>query len=51
MATFQEPYLFDTRIGMTLSASYYTRFFFDWAEARTGGRIGLGYQFAFAPDL
>lgn len=51
MATFQEPYLFDTRVGMTLSASYYTRFFFDWAEARTGGRIGFGYQFAFAPDL
>jgi len=51
MATFQEPYLFDTRIGLSLSASYYTRFFFDWAEARTGGRIGLGYQFQFAPDL
>jgi outer membrane protein insertion porin family len=51
MATFQEPYLFDTRIGLSLSASYYTRFFYDWAEARTGGRIGLGYQFAFAPDL
>ena len=51
MATFQEPYLFDTRIGLSLSASYYTRFFSDWAEARTGGRIGLGYQFAFAPDL
>jgi len=51
MATFQEPYLFDTRIGLSLSASYYTRFFYDWAEARTGGRIGLGYQFQFAPDL
>jgi outer membrane protein insertion porin family len=51
MATFQEPYLFDTRIGLSLSASYYTRFFFDWAEARTGGRVGLGYQFQFAPDL
>ena len=51
MATFQEPYLFDTRIGLSLSASYYTRAFFDWAESRTGGRIGLGYQFAFAPDL
>jgi outer membrane protein insertion porin family len=51
MATFQEPYLFDTRIGLSLSASYFTRFFFDWAEARTGGRIGLGYQFQFAPDL
>jgi outer membrane protein insertion porin family len=51
MATFQEPYLFDTRIGLSLSASYYTRYFFDWAEARTGGRVGLGYQFAFAPDL
>jgi outer membrane protein insertion porin family len=51
MATFQEPYLFDTRIGLSLSASYYTRFFYDWAEARTGGRVGLGYQFQFAPDL
>ncbi len=51
VATFQEPYLFNSRVGMTLSASYYTRFFFDWAEARTGGRVGFGYQFAFAPDL
>jgi outer membrane protein insertion porin family len=51
MATFQEPYLFDTRIGLSLSASYYTRYFYDWAEARTGGRVGLGYQFQFAPDL
>jgi outer membrane protein insertion porin family len=50
-ATFQEPYLFDTRIGLSTSASYFTRYFFDWAEARVGGRIGLGYQFAFAPDL
>ena len=50
-ATFQEPYLFDTRIGLSLSASYYTRYFYDWAEARTGGRIGLGYQFVFAPNL
>ncbi|NBX30560.1 hypothetical protein EBR04_09015, partial [bacterium] len=50
-ATFQEPYLFDTRIGLSTSASYYTRFFYDWAEARMGGRIGLGYQFQFAPNL
>ncbi|MBM3955092.1 MAG: hypothetical protein FJ309_10835 [Planctomycetes bacterium] len=50
-ATFQEPYLFDTRIGLSTSASYYTRYFYDWAEARVGGRVGLGYQFAFAPDL
>jgi len=51
MATFQEPYLFDTRVGMSLSASYFTRWFPDWGEARTGGRVGFGYQFAFAPDL
>jgi outer membrane protein insertion porin family len=50
-ATFQEPYLFDTRIGLSASGSYFTRFFFDWAEGRVGGRLGLGYQFAFAPDL
>ena len=50
-ATFQEPYLFDTRIGLSTSASYFTRYFYDWAEARVGGRIGLGYQFQFAPNL
>ena len=50
-ATFQEPYLFDTRVGLSTSASYFTRYFYDWAEGRVGGRIGLGYQFAFAPDL
>jgi outer membrane protein insertion porin family len=50
-ATFQEPYLFDTRIGLSTSASYFTRYFYDWAEERLGGRVGLGYQFAFAPDL
>jgi outer membrane protein insertion porin family len=50
-ATFQEPYLFDTRIGLSASGSYFTRYFFDWAEGRIGGRLGLGYQFAFAPDL
>ncbi len=50
-ATFQEPYLFDTRIGLSTSFSYFTRYFFDWAEERLGGRVGLGYQFAFAPDL
>jgi outer membrane protein insertion porin family len=50
-ATFQEPYLFDTRIGLSTSASYYTRYFYDWAEARIGGRVGLGYQFVFAPNL
>ena len=50
-ATFQEPYLFDTRIGLSTSASYYTRYFYDWAESRIGGRVGLGYQFAFAPNL
>ena len=50
-ATFQEPYLFDTRIGLSTSASYFTRYFYDWSEGRVGGRVGLGYQFAFAPDL
>ncbi|MFM8283584.1 MAG: POTRA domain-containing protein, partial [Planctomycetaceae bacterium] len=50
-ATFQEPYLFDTRIGLSTSASYFTRYFYDWSEGRVGGRVGLGYQFAFAPNL
>ena len=36
-ATFQEPYLFDTRVGLSTSASYFTRYFYDWAEGRVGG--------------
>ena len=44
IATFQEPYLFDTPVSFGLSGSYYTRRYRDWNEQRLGGRTSLGYQ-------
>jgi outer membrane protein insertion porin family len=47
--TFQEPYLFNTAVGLNLSGYYYNRFYTEYADQRLGGRVGLGYQ--FSPDL
>ncbi|MBM3791412.1 MAG: hypothetical protein FJW35_13845 [Acidobacteria bacterium] len=43
--TFQEPYLFDTAVSLSLSGFFYDRIFREWSEERVGGRVGLGYQF------
>jgi outer membrane protein insertion porin family len=48
-ATFQEPYLFNTPVALSLSGFYFTRIYTEYTEQRLGGRVGLGYQ--FAPDL
>lgn len=50
-ASFTEPYLFDSPISLGLSGFYYQRFFQDWTEERTGGRVSLGYVFPYRPDL
>jgi outer membrane protein insertion porin family len=44
LASFQEPYLFDTPISLGLSGSYFDRRYVDWDEQRIGGRVSLGYQ-------
>jgi outer membrane protein insertion porin family len=44
IASFQEPYLWDTPISFGLSGSFYDRRFEDWSEQRLGGRVSLGYQ-------
>jgi len=44
LASFQEPYLFDSPISLGLSGSFFDRRFRDWDEQRLGGRISLGYQ-------
>jgi outer membrane protein insertion porin family len=44
MATFREPYLFDTPYSMTDSAYYFTRIYNEYYEQREGGRITLGRQ-------
>jgi len=45
MFTFQEPYLMNSAISLSLSGFYYTRFYREWNEEQLGARIGLGYQF------
>ncbi len=45
LVSFNEPYLFDTQVGLGLSASYFTRRYSEWDEQRLGGRVGLTYQF------
>ncbi|QGJ71741.1 Hypothetical protein PBC10988_34480 [Planctomycetales bacterium 10988] len=37
-----EPYAFDTAYSLSVSGSYYTRFYDDWEENRTGGRVAIG---------
>lgn len=49
MASFSDPYLFNTRVSMNLSAYLFNRIYRDWDEQRIGGRVGLGYR--LTPDL
>jgi outer membrane protein insertion porin family len=44
LASFTEPYLWDTPVSLGLSGSYFTRRYRDWDEQRLGGRVSLGYQ-------
>jgi outer membrane protein insertion porin family len=44
LASWQQPYLWDTPVMLSLSGSYFDRQFDDWDETRVGGRVGLGYQ-------
>ena len=49
MASFTQPYLFDTPISMTVSGFFFDRNYFDWDEQRLGGRLAFGYR--LRPDL
>jgi len=48
---FHNPYLANTPISFGVSGSFFTRLYQDWTEQRTGGRVALGYQFLFDPNL
>jgi outer membrane protein insertion porin family len=39
--SFDEPYLFNSQIGLGTSAMYYDRFYRNWTESRLGGQISL----------
>ena len=43
-ATFREPYLFDSRFGLTASGYYFNRAFAEYNEDRYGGRFTLDYR-------
>ena len=45
MISFQEPYLLNTDVSLSLSGFYYDRRYVEWDEQRVGGRAALGYHF------
>jgi outer membrane protein insertion porin family len=49
LVSFTEPYFLSTNVSFDASGYYYNRAFFDWTEARVGGRLGLGRR--LTPDL
>ena len=49
MVSFQEPYLLDTPVSLSLSGFFFDRRYLEWDEQRLGGRVALGY--ALTPDL
>ena len=44
LVSLTEPFLFDTKWSLSLSAYLFQRQFFDWDEQRVGGRAALGYR-------
>ena len=44
LASWTDPYIFDTDYSLGVSTYFYQRFFRDWDERRGGGRITLGRQ-------
>ena len=42
MVSFQEPLLGSTRFSLGLNGFYYSRFYDEWRETRTGGGVMLG---------
>ncbi|OWK46892.1 outer membrane protein assembly factor BamA [Fimbriiglobus ruber] len=47
--TWREPYLYDTRFGLTISGSFFERQYTEYTEERTGLRATVDYRFAESP--
>jgi outer membrane protein insertion porin family len=45
MISWRDPFFMDTSMSVGGSGFYYTRFFNDWVENRSGGRVDLGQRF------
>ena len=44
LASFTEPYLFNSLVSLSTSGYFFSRNYFDWDEQRLGGRVALGYR-------
>tara|TARA_B100000029_G_scaffold503531_1_gene580592 strand:+ start:37 stop:1476 length:1440 start_codon:yes stop_codon:yes gene_type:complete len=44
MLNWSDPYFLDTDYSLSVAGFYYQRFYFDWDEHRTGGRVTVGRQ-------
>ncbi len=44
LLNWSDPYFLDTDFSLSVAGFYYQRFYYDWDEHRTGGRITLGRQ-------
>jgi outer membrane protein insertion porin family len=49
LVSFTEPYFLSTNVSLDVSGYYFNRAYFDWTEARVGGRLALGRR--LTPDL
>ncbi len=47
--TFREPYLFDSKYGLTVGAYYFSRNYAEYDEQRLGIRTTVDYRFADSP--
>ncbi len=47
--TWREPYLFDSRFGLTTSGYYFDRAYAEYTESRVGGRATVDYRFTDSP--
>ncbi len=45
LVNWTDPYFLDTNYSLGVSGFFYNRFFPDWDEERTGGRLSVGRQF------
>lgn len=49
LVSWRDPYFLDQNFSLGVSGFYYQRYFPNWFEQRTGGRVTVGQQ--FSPEL
>ena len=49
LVSWSDPYFLDTDFSLGVSGFFFNRFYDEWHEQRTGGRISVGHQ--FTPEI